>query len=97
MSPGADPTLDAQGLVRRWPGRTVGLDGPFGALDALARAEPLWGLAGLAERLGKAVLPVTHYVDDAFLLADRLAVTDAGRILRPTTSSAARRAPRWNA
>ncbi|WP_026423448.1 ABC transporter ATP-binding protein [Actinokineospora inagensis] len=56
------------------------LDEPFGALDALTRlamhrlVETLW------QRHKPAVLLVTHDVDEALLLADRVLVLDDGRI-----------------
>ncbi|MFM9106720.1 MAG: ABC transporter ATP-binding protein [Chloroflexota bacterium] len=50
------------------------LDEPFGALDALTRAELQDWLLGLWERERQAVLLVTHDVDEAILLADRVLV-----------------------
>ena len=62
--------------------RVVLLDEPFGALDALTRLE----LQGEFRRLQKAVertmLLVTHDLDEAFALADRVAVLRAGRLLQ---------------
>ena len=50
------------------------LDEPFGALDALTRAEMQVWLLGLWERDGRAVLLVTHDVEEAVFLADRVIV-----------------------
>jgi putative hydroxymethylpyrimidine transport system ATP-binding protein len=50
------------------------LDEPFGALDALTRAHMQEWLLGLWERLGKAVLLVTHDAEEAALLSDRVYV-----------------------
>lgn len=50
------------------------LDEPFGALDALTRAELQEWLLELWERERQAVLLVTHDVDEAILLADRVLV-----------------------
>ena len=56
------------------------LDEPFGALDALTRIR-MHGLLGeLYERHVPAVLLVTHDVDEAILLADRVVVLTDGRI-----------------
>jgi NitT/TauT family transport system ATP-binding protein len=50
------------------------LDEPFGALDALTREVLQNEVLGLTERLGKTVLFVTHSVDEAVYLADRVVV-----------------------
>ena len=55
-------------------------DEPFGALDALTRARMHALLARLYERHRPAVLLVTHDVDEAIALADRVVVLDGGRI-----------------
>jgi osmoprotectant transport system ATP-binding protein len=56
------------------------LDEPFGALDALTRAEVQDAFAALRARLGITVLLVTHDLDEAFRLADRVAVMRDGRV-----------------
>lgn len=56
------------------------LDEPFGALDALTRIKAQQLVAQLWQRRGCAVLLVTHDVDEAVLLADRVLVMDEGRI-----------------
>jgi ABC-type nitrate/sulfonate/bicarbonate transport system ATPase subunit len=48
------------------------LDEPFGALDALTRAEMQRRLAALRERFRSTVLLVTHDVREAVFLADRI-------------------------
>ena len=48
------------------------LDEPFGALDALTRAELQRWLAGALVREPRTVLLVTHDVEEAVLLADRI-------------------------
>jgi NitT/TauT family transport system ATP-binding protein len=50
------------------------LDEPFGALDALTRREMQGWLAGALEREPRTVLLVTHDVEEAVFLADRVAV-----------------------
>jgi ABC-type nitrate/sulfonate/bicarbonate transport system ATPase subunit len=50
------------------------LDEPFGALDALTRAEMQEWLLGLWHREQSAVLLVTHDVDEAIFLGDRVIV-----------------------
>ena len=56
------------------------LDEPFGALDALTRVRMHALLQALCEEHSPAVLLVTHDVDEAILLADRIVVLSGGRI-----------------
>jgi sulfonate transport system ATP-binding protein len=55
-------------------------DEPFGALDALTRIKMHALLRELWERHRPSVLLVTHDVDEAIVLADRVLVLDAGRV-----------------
>jgi sulfonate transport system ATP-binding protein len=55
------------------------LDEPFGALDALTRIKMHGLLQELCARHRPAVLLVTHDVDEAILLADRVLVLRDGR------------------
>ncbi len=57
------------------------LDEPFAALDALTRLRMQDLVAGLWRRHGCAVLLVTHDVDEAIRLADRILLLDRGRIV----------------
>ena len=59
------------------------LDEPFGALDAITRAEMQEWLANTLAREPRAVVLVTHDVEEAILLADRVAVLSPrpGRVL----------------
>jgi sulfonate transport system ATP-binding protein len=54
-------------------------DEPFGALDALTRIKMQRLLRDLCNRHHPAVLLVTHDVDEAVLLADRVVVLEDGR------------------
>ncbi|WP_028936939.1 ABC transporter ATP-binding protein [Pseudonocardia spinosispora] len=56
------------------------LDEPFSALDALTRLTARELVEQLWQRHGCAVLLVTHDVDEALVLADRVLVMEAGRI-----------------
>ena len=60
--------------------RLLLLDEPFGALDALTRITMHRLVLGLWERHRPAVLLVTHDVDEALALADRVLVLADGRI-----------------
>ncbi|MGK8505008.1 ABC transporter ATP-binding protein [Nocardia asiatica] len=55
-------------------------DEPFGALDALTRIKMHALLEALCAKHRPAVLLVTHDVDEAVLLADRVLVLDDGRV-----------------
>jgi NitT/TauT family transport system ATP-binding protein len=50
------------------------LDEPFGALDAITRADAQTWLAGILHRTPRTVLLVTHDVEEAAILADRVVV-----------------------
>jgi sulfonate transport system ATP-binding protein len=54
------------------------LDEPFGALDALTRLKMQALVSRLWRERGFAVVLVTHDVEEAILLADRIAVLDRG-------------------
>jgi nitrate/nitrite transport system ATP-binding protein len=54
------------------------LDEPFGALDALTRATLQDELMRIVERTGSTVLMVTHDVDEAVLLSDRVLMMTNG-------------------
>jgi len=56
------------------------LDEPLGALDRALREELTGELRELFERLGLAVLLVTHDHDEAFAIGDRVAIVHEGRI-----------------
>ncbi len=56
------------------------LDEPFGALDALTRLRMHALVHGLWRDQGFAIVLVTHDVEEAVLLADRIAVLDRGCI-----------------
>ena len=57
------------------------MDEPFGALDPLTRAEMQTMLRDLLARVGKTVLLVTHDLDEALYLAQRIIFLDAGEVV----------------
>jgi osmoprotectant transport system ATP-binding protein len=63
------------------------MDEPFGALDPIARRALQREFLDWKKRLKKAVLLVTHDMREAFLLADRIAVMDRGRIRQAGTKA----------
>ncbi|MXX10542.1 MAG: ATP-binding cassette domain-containing protein [Nitrospira sp. SB0677_bin_15] len=58
------------------------LDEPFGALDAITRHELQRQFLSLKQRLNKTMVMVTHDVDEALQLGDRIAVLKEGRLLQ---------------
>ena len=68
----------ARAFIRR--PRLLLLDEPFGALDALTRLRMHGLLAQLCERHRPATLLVTHDVDEAVSISDRILVLKDGRI-----------------
>ena len=56
------------------------MDEPFGALDPLTRAEMQTMLRGLLEKVGKTVLLVTHDLDEALYLAQRVVFLSEGSV-----------------
>ncbi len=56
------------------------MDEPFGALDPLTRAEMQDMLRTLLARLRKTVLLVTHDLDEALYLADRIVLISEGKL-----------------
>ena len=54
--------------------RLLLLDEPFGALDELTRASMMDWLADILQRTGQTALLVTHNIEEAVCLADRIAI-----------------------
>ncbi|MEU8195854.1 ABC transporter ATP-binding protein [Microbispora amethystogenes] len=78
----------ARALVRE--PRLLLLDEPFSALDALTRITVHRLVLDLWAAHGPAVLLVTHDVDEALTLADRILVLDGGRVAHSWTVTAPR-------
>ena len=58
------------------------MDEPFGALDPIIRSKAQDDLLGIQRRFGTTVVLVTHDIDEAFRLGDRVAVMSHGRVLQ---------------
>jgi len=71
------------GLARALAGepQVLLMDEPFGALDPLTRAEMQTMLRELLRRVGTTTLIVTHDLDEALYLADRVVLLEAGRVV----------------
>ena len=65
--------------------RLLMLDEPLGSLDRALRERLTAELGTLLRHLGQAVVHVTHDHDEAFALADRIAVMGGGRLVRVGT------------
>jgi osmoprotectant transport system ATP-binding protein len=57
------------------------MDEPFGALDPVTRLELRREFLRIQQRLGTTVILVTHDMSEAFALADRIGVLDAGQLV----------------
>ena len=58
------------------------MDEPFGALDPIIRAKAQEDLLDIQRRFGTTVVLVTHDMDEAFHLGQRIAVMSQGRLLQ---------------
>ncbi|WP_163849359.1 ABC transporter ATP-binding protein [Pseudooceanicola aestuarii] len=58
------------------------MDEPFGALDPIIRARAQDDLRRIQRQLGSTILLVTHDMEEAIRLGDRVAVMDAGRLVQ---------------
>ena len=56
------------------------MDEPFGALDPIIRGKAQTDLKAIQRRLGTTVVMVTHDMEEAILLGDRIAVMEGGRL-----------------
>jgi NitT/TauT family transport system ATP-binding protein len=72
------------------------LDEPFGSLDSITRAQMQEWLAATVEELPRTVLLVTHDVEEALFLCDRVLVLSRrpGRVIDELANPLARRRPR---
>ncbi|QPM92296.1 ABC transporter ATP-binding protein [Pseudooceanicola algae] len=73
--------------------RLLLLDEPFSALDAKVRQSLRASVRDLQKRVGVAAILVTHDQEEAWALADRVAVMNAGRIEQFDTPERLRSAP----
>jgi len=61
------------------------MDEPFGALDPIIRAKAQQDLLDIQKRFGTTVVLVTHDMEEAIHLGDRIAVMDKGQLLQYAT------------
>ena len=74
--------------------RLLLLDDPFSAVDQMNRQGLYRLLADLRAELSIPIVLVTHDLNEARMLADRLVVLDAGKVLRHGSPAHIQRAPR---
>ena len=58
------------------------MDEPFGALDPVIRNKAQMDLVAIQKRLGTTIVLVTHDMEEAIHLGDRIAVMDEGKLLQ---------------
>lgn len=73
--------------------RLLMLDEPLGSLDASLRERLAVDLRSIIKRIGLTAIHVTHDQQEAFAIADRVAVMNAGRIEQVDTPEALYRKP----
>lgn len=61
------------------------MDEPFGALDPITRENLQTLVKNLQVELGKTFIFVTHDMDEALLLADKIAIMDNGQVIQYDT------------
>ena len=64
------------------------MDEPFGALDPVTRASLQQEVIRIHQLSGKTIVLVTHDIDEALTLADRLVLMDAGKVVQQGTPTA---------
>jgi osmoprotectant transport system ATP-binding protein len=69
------------------------MDEPFGALDPIIRGRAQEDLLAIRRRFGTTIVLVTHDMDEALRLGDRIAVMDAGRLVQEAPPAALIGAP----
>jgi osmoprotectant transport system ATP-binding protein len=84
LSGGQQQRVGIARAIAASPGMLL-MDEPFGALDAITRARLQQELCELHDRLGQTIVFVTHDIDEAARLADRIAVMREGRVLQYDT------------
>jgi osmoprotectant transport system ATP-binding protein len=85
LSGGQQQRVGIARAIAASPG-TLLMDEPFGALDAITRGNLQVELLSLHEQLGQTIVFVTHDIDEAVLLADRVAVMRQGKVVQFDTA-----------
>ena len=93
LSGGEQQRVAVARALARQP-RLLLLDEPFSAVDQMNRQGLYRLLADLRRELSIPIVLVTHDLNEARMLADRLVVLDRGQVLQQGTPSAIHRAPR---
>ena len=73
------------------------MDEPFGALDVITRGEMQDWLLGVRKKMNRTVLLVTHDMDEAIYLSDRILILDrkSGRVRRELCITEKNRSRDW--
>ena len=62
------------------------MDEPFGALDPILRKQLQEEFCTIREKLGKTIIFVTHDIEEAFRLADRIGIMDDAKLVQIGTA-----------
>lgn len=81
MSGGQQQRIGVARALAGDPG-VILMDEPFGAIDAITRTDLQDSLLQLQRQLRKTILFVTHDVDEALRLADKIAILREGRLVQ---------------
>ena len=85
LSGGQQQRVGIARAIAAAPGMLL-MDEPFGALDAITRGNLQMELLSLHDQLGQTIVFVTHDIDEAVLLADRIAVMRQGKVVQFDTA-----------
>lgn len=69
------------------------MDEPFGALDPMQRSRHQQALLDIQSKIKKTILMVTHDLDEAILLADRILIMNKGQLVQWDTPEAILKKP----
>lgn len=61
------------------------MDEPFGALDPVTRSALQFEITRIHQLSGRTIVLVTHDIDEALSLADRIVLMDEGRVIQQGT------------
>jgi osmoprotectant transport system ATP-binding protein len=79
---GGQSARDADPLLLAADPEVLLMDEPFGALDPVTRGALQQEIARIHQLSGRTIVLVTHDIDEALALADRIVLLDQGRVIQ---------------